>query len=254
MKPRLRRAALGLCALAIVGVLLALAWRSWRPAAAAVSAEELVLARQTRELQMLVAAAERGALLDFQHVLVVVDQLLVQDLLRATLPAEGLVSGVQVRLESVEASFGDGLALVRLNGKASWAEQAATADLQVFGGLEVAGLEPSSGSLLCRVKVFGVVAKRASFLGLDEPLRSLTEALTHGGLEAVLQAVEIPVRVEDHLSLPAVSTKRVRIAALELPIKAEVAEVRVFGGKLWVALALSMPEPGPAGAPGPAGS
>lgn len=243
MTPRALRSAAVLCALGALAALGSWAWRTSRTPAAQISTEELVLARQTGELQRLVAAAERGALLDFDQLLVVVDQVLVQDLLRATLPAEGPVAGVQVRLESAEASFGDGLALIRLSGKASWADQTASADLQVFGGLEVAGLDPRSGSLLCRVKVFGVEAKRASFLGLDESLRSLTEALTHGGLEAVLHAIEIPVRVEDHVSLPGVQTKRVRIAALDVPIQAELAEVRVFGGKLWVAIALSVPQP-----------
>ena len=202
-----------------------------------VSVEETVLAQQTVALQALVDAADRGALLNFRHVLVVVDQGLVQDLLRAALPIEGPVGAFQVRLESAEASFGDGVALIHLNGKATLLRTSVAADLKVYGGLEVVNMDPASGLLRCEVRVFGVEADRANVLGIDEPLRGLAEALSHGGLATLLRFVEIPVRIDDHLTLPAVSSKRLHIRAADVPIRAQVAEVQVFGGKLWVALA-----------------
>ena len=202
-----------------------------------VSVEETVLAQQTVALQTLVDAAERGALVNFTQVLVVVDQGLVQDVLRAAMPIEGPVGGFQVRLESAEASFDDGLALVHLSGKATLIESSVSADLRVYGGLEVVNMDPQSGRLRCEVRVFGVEADRANLLGIDGPLRGLTEALSHGGLAALLRFVEIPVRIDDHLQLPAVDSKRLRIRAADVPIRAQVAEVKVFGGKLWVALA-----------------
>jgi len=202
-----------------------------------VSVEETVLAQQTVALQALVEAADRGALLNFRHVLVVVDQGLVQDLLRAAMPLEGPVGGFQVRIESAEASFGDGVALIHLNGKATLIQSSVAADLKVYGGLEVVSMDPASGLLRCQVRVFGVEADHADLLGIDEPLRGLAEALSHGGLAALLRFVEIPVRIDDHLTLPAVDSRRLRIPAARVPIRAEVAEVKVFGGKLWVALA-----------------
>ena len=74
--PALRRIAL----LASLGVLPFLAFKP--TSAPAVSAEEAVLVRQTQELPALLADAERGSLLDFEQALVVIDQALVQDLLR----------------------------------------------------------------------------------------------------------------------------------------------------------------------------
>ena len=65
-----------------------------------------VLAQQTVALRTLVKAADRGGLLGFRQVLVVVDQGLVQDLLSAAMPIEGLVGSFHVRIESAEASFG----------------------------------------------------------------------------------------------------------------------------------------------------
>jgi hypothetical protein len=221
-----------------VPVLTFLAYRwNGRKAHPIVSVEETVLAQQTVALQALVDAADRGALLNFSHVLVVVDQGLVQDLLRAAMPIEGPIGAFQVRIESVEASFGDGVALIHLNGKATLIRSSVTADLRVYGGLEVVSMDPASGLLRCQVRVFGVEADRANVLGIDEPLRGLAEALSQGGLAALLRFVEIPVRIDDHITLPALDSKRLRIPAARVPIRAEVAEVKVFGGKLWVALA-----------------
>jgi len=224
--------------LALIPVLAFLAFR-WnaRTLDPVISVEDTVLAQQTVALRTLVSAADRGALVSFAQVLVVVDQSLVQDLLRAAMPVEGPIGGFRVRLESAEASFDDGLALVHLRGKATLIESSVSADLRVYGGLEVVNLDPQSGRLRCEVRVFGVEADRANLLGIDKPLRDLAQALSHGGLAALLRFVEIPVRIDDHVSLPAVDSKRLRIPAAEVPIRAEVAEVKAFGGKLWVALA-----------------
>ena len=175
--------------------------------------------------------------MSFAHALVVVDQRLVQDLLRAAMPIAGPVGAFEVRLESAEASFEDGLALVHLTGKATLIESSVSANLRVYGGLEVVNMDPQSGRLRCEVRVFGVEVHRTNLIGIDEPLRDLTEALSHGGLAALLRFVEIPVRFDDHLSLPAVDSKRLRIPAAEVPVRGEVAEVKAFGGKLWLALA-----------------
>ena len=85
------------------------------------------------------------------------------------------------------------------------------ADLRVYGGLEVVSIDPGSGLLRCQVRVFGVESDHASGLGLAGPLRELSQALGHGGLDALLSFVEIPVRFDDHLALPAVSWRRLRI-------------------------------------------
>jgi hypothetical protein len=154
-----------------------------------VPAEEVVLIRQNQELQGLVASAERGTLLDFQQVLVVVDQHLVQDLVSAAVPLEGDVGhGYHVRIERAEASFGDGVALLLLHGRASLVGKGASATMSVYGGLDVVALDPASGVLRCNVKVFGVETTEADVLGLDRPVRRLTDALAEGGLASFPQS------------------------------------------------------------------
>ena len=74
--------------LAAVPVLAFLIYRgNVRNVSAIVSVEETVLAQQTVALQTLVGAADRGALLNFEQVLVVIDEALVRDLLRAAMAA-----------------------------------------------------------------------------------------------------------------------------------------------------------------------
>ena len=227
-----------------VAVFAFLAYRFGARPTRAPSSVESVLAQQNSALRALVDDAEPGALVSFQQVLVVVDQGLVQDLLREAMPIEGPVGAFRVRLESAEASFRGGLALIHLNGNAKHVESSVAADLKVYGGLEVVSMDPSSGRLRCQVRVFGVEADRANVLGIDEPLRGLAETLSHGGLAALLRFVEIPVRIDDHLTIPAVSSKRVSIRAARVSIRAEVAEVKAFRGKLWVALAEQPTVPG----------
>jgi hypothetical protein len=149
-----------------------------------VSVKETLLVRQTQELGRLVAAAERKSLLDLGGILVVVDQALVQDLLRSAMPLEGDVGGgFHVRVDSAETSFADGLAIVRLDGKASVAGQTASGDVSVYGAVE---LDATSGVMTCRVSVSGVDAAHADVLGVHQPVRRLTEALTQGGLALLL--------------------------------------------------------------------
>jgi len=202
------------------------------------SAEEAVLVQQTEGLRDLVAAAESGSLVDCDQILVVVDQGLVQGILTAILPVQGDVGGgFHVRIDSANATFGDSVALVRLEGEASVPGRTASAHVTVYGGLEVFEVLPDTGLLRSLVTVYGVEVTRADVLGVDE--RTLARA-THAGLDALLHSIEVPVRLENRLALPAVRAKRLRIPATELPLQVGVSKVQVFGGKLWVCLGAAL--------------
>jgi hypothetical protein len=195
------------------------------------------MARRIQGLRELVARGQRGSLVDFSQVLVVVDRTLVQSLLRAATPLSGTVAErYAVRLDSATTEFSDGFALVTLEGGAELVGQQVAADLRLFASLDVVDLERDSGLLRCRVNVFAVEAARANVLGVDEPFRDLVEALTHDGLSAILSAIEVPVRVADRITIPEVDTPRLRIAAADVPFEAGVLDVRVFADRLWVAI------------------
>ena len=210
------------------------------------SAQEALLTRQNEELVKLAAAAENGTLLNFKGVLIVVDEVLVQDLIRAVTPLEADVgSGFHVKIDSADAAFGDGVALVRMTGTASVGGAALGSQVTVFGAIDVVALAPNSGVLQCGISILSVEAQDATALGHNDPVGRLTEALTHGGLSLLLGSLEIPVSVADRLSIPAVESKRLRIAAENLPLTIAVQQVKVFGGRLWVFVDAALaPSPG----------
>jgi len=211
-------------------------------------AEQLVLERQVEKLRTLVASAESGSLLEFGQLLVVVDERLVQSLLASAVPFEGDVGGgFRVRIDSASASFADGVALIRLRGEATLVDRPISARADVYGGLEVVELHPESRVLRARAKVYAVDIQGADTLGIEQPARRLTRALAEGGLERLLGPIEVPVKVEDRLELPAVETRRIQIPAMDVPVAARVTSVRVFGGKLWVGIAAQLP--GASGSP-----
>jgi hypothetical protein len=199
------------------------------------SAREALLSRQNVELLKLATAAENGTLLDFEGVLIVVDQALVQDLLRAVTPLEADVgSGFHVRIDSADTAFGDGVALVSMTGTASVGGASVGSRVTVLAAIDIVELHPVSGVLECRVSILGVDAQDARALGRGDPIGRLTEALTRGGLAFLLGPLEIPVSIEDRLSIPAVESERLQIAAEDLPLTIAVQQVKAFGGRLWV--------------------
>jgi len=231
----LRIASAVVVGLAILVLAFAQLWlmRSGRPPR--LSAREAMLSRQNQELVKLVASAENGTLLDFEGVLIVVDQALVQDLLRAVTPLEADVgSGFHVKIDSADTAFGDGVALVSMTGAASVGGASVGSRVTVLAAIDVVELHPVSGVLECRVSILGVDAQDARALGFGDPVGRLTEALTRGGLALLLGPLEIPVSVEDRLSIPAVESERLQIAAESLPLTIAVQQVKAFGGRLWV--------------------
>lgn len=199
-------------------------------------AEERVLRLEVEKLRAQVAAAEAGTLLDFDELLVVVDQKLVQQLLASAIPVEGDVGGgFHVAIDGASAEFADGVALIHLSGDARHGAGGPSARIAVYAGLDVVELEPASGSLRARVSLYDVDVVGGG-LGFGTPGRRLTEALAEGGLESLVGPIEVPVKIEDRLQLPELRTRRVGIPALEVPVAATVRSVRVFGGKLWVSV------------------
>ena len=209
-----------------------------------VTADQAVAARQRRGLERLVAKAAAGPLIPAEEVLVVVDQGLVQDLLGASLPYERVISDkYRVKVNTAGVTFDDGAAIVRLEGRASLArsgEAGAFADVTVVGSLDVVELDPSSGTLRGRVRIIAVEVRRVDVLGVRAPAERLVEALSREGVDAfnvLASSIEIPVRLEREVTLPAVGPDGgVRIAAAAVPVRLAVVGLSAFRGKLWVSV------------------
>ena len=211
----------------------------------AASAERAVLERQLQGLRGLVAAAERGVLIPFDHVLAVADEDLVQGLLRETLPFERVVAErFRVRVEKAEVHFRDGFGLVRLDGVASLVAapaESVSAEVTVYGALDVVDLDPQSGILLGSVTIIAVDARRVAVLGVS-PWKAevLVEELARERLEsfgALASRLEIPIQLEGRVELPPVGPEGgVRIEGATVPVRARVTDVKAFDGRLWVCI------------------
>jgi hypothetical protein len=217
----------------------------------AATAERAVLERQLQGLRGLIAAAEKGPLVPFHNVLAVADEKMVQDLLQAGLPFERVVGGrYRIRVDRGEVHFDDGFGLLRLDGQATLvdAPSAASADVTVFGGLDIVELDPESGLLRGRVKIIALNARRVGVMGVKTRAgERLVEDLGREKLDsfsALASRLEIPVRLERAVQLPAVGPGgEIRIEAATIPLDVGVVDVKAFAGRLWVCVDAKVARP-----------
>ena len=209
------------------------------------SPEAAVLRRRIEGLSALLAAARRAPLARFDQTLIVIDERLVDDLLKAATPLERVLrQKYRITLDRTDVEFKDGFALVTLGGRASLAEDPQTfADIAVYGGLDVVELDPKSGILRGRIKIIAAVVRRVDVKGLTAPIRRLVGDLGRAKLsdfEELLSSVEIPIRLQSQIEIPGVGPEGgVTIQPLTLPLRASIESVRAFRGKLWIRVAAS---------------
>ena len=215
-------------------------------------AEEAVLERRRQGLMTLLQAAARGPLVsrDADRVLFLVDQSLVAALLATQVPREYVVEeAFRVWITGARITFEDGLALVRLDGRASLvgAEEDVFADVAVFGDLEILREQPQAGVLRARINIIAVDARRVEVAGkrdADELVERLGRARL-SAFAALASDLEIPVRHEHAIELPAVDDGPVRIEATTLPLRLTLVDVKAFRGRLWISMAESFESEAP---------
>jgi hypothetical protein len=203
-------------------------------------AEAAALRRQTDELRRLLAAADKGEVLPSRCIAVGVRQDLVRDLVELTLPVEATVAGQLVfRLERAEVAFQGGESRVTLRGRVRRATDAgAFADLTVTGGIHGVKVAGRSGYLSARVALDRLEVHRAA----EEWVEGLVEKVGGTALTSLAEEIpplEIPVRFEKTLVLAASTVGPVSIAAAELALRVDVAQVVALDGRLWVLLDVS---------------
>lgn len=220
--------------------------------------EVATLERQLQGLTALVAEAQAGALFPDapDRVLVLVDQGLIQRLITALTPSEHIVADrYHVVVTGARVLFEDGFALVRLDGRATFAgvaESDVFADLTVVGDLELPMEQRKRDVLNARIHVIAVDARQVAVGRPTRRAETLVEDLSRTKLEefaALASSLEIPVRQEQAITIPPVGPEGpVRIAAASLPLRLSLLSVRAFHGKLWIAMRASIgasPPPSP---------
>ena len=209
-------------------------------------AEEAVLERRRQGLMTLVQDAARGPLVsrDADRVLFLVDQSLVAALLATQVPREYVVEDTyRIWVTGARITFEDGLALVRLDGRASLvgSDEQVFADVAVFGDLEILHDQPSAAVLRARINLIAVDVRRVEVAGKRD-VDTLVERLGKSRLSAfaaLASELEIPVRHEHEIEMPAVDEGPVRIQATTLALRLTLIDVKAFKGRLWISMAAS---------------
>ena len=210
----------------------------------ALHARAVVLRREVEGLRPIVSRLERHEpMMPPGDVSVAVDEALVRDLIAAQLPLEVDVPGYRVGLKTVEVTF-RGNAMVRLRGTlTTQAWLGLEAAVEVIGALDRIEIDRDLSTLSGRIAIDHLAIEKAAGLeaflsgsALDEVARTIRFQVADK-----LPRVQVPVRVQETIDLPAVTRGAVRIDAASLPLAVSVSQVTPVRGRLWVGLHL---EPG----------
>ena len=171
---------------------------------------------------------------------------LVREILEVALPVEATVDRFKVTATSAVVDFTSGLALVRLGGTVQWADREdVSADLEILGALQILGISETTGTLLSRVEVLGYETRDMQLGSLAPPVERLLDGLAArpvAELNQLLSHVEIPMRLVQAVSLPAIQEEEITIPGAELPLRIGVHDVRVRGDRVWVFLDVEVVE------------
>lgn len=210
----------------------------------ALNARVAVLRREVAGLRAIVSRLERHEpMIPPGDVSVAIDEALVRDVIAAQLPLEFDVQGYRVGLDKADVTF-RGNAVVRLHGTLTgqgWLGLEAGVD--VIGALDRLAIDRDTSTLSGHVAIDHLAIEKAA--GLEAFLRgsALDEIGRAIRLEIAdkLPRVQVPVRVQQTIDLPAVTRGAVRIDAASLPLAVSVSQVTPVRGRLWIGLHL---EPG----------
>ena len=243
----MRRKILVLCiALLVIGGILAARWIA-RPPRARASSQFAVLDHQCQSLASLLAIARVRPLVAPHPILFVIDESVVHGLIAANLPFEQVIAKrYLIHVNSAAVQFADGFSWIRLDCRASLVDHSmrdASAEISVYGGLEIVGVDHTTGALLGHVTVFSVDARKVALLQMDAPVERLIDDLAKVQLEkfgSLLTKLEIPVQLDQVITLPRLGPHGgVNVPALSLPVSASIEDVKAFRGRLWIAVSVN---------------
>ena len=202
-------------------------------------ARRKVLEREVEALRMAVGRLEKGESIRPENDLAIaIDETLLQSVIAAQLPFENKVGRFQLTLDEAQLLF-RGAPTVRLRGRM---KREGNVDIEavvnVMGALDQIAVDPARGALEAKIVVDHIGIEKAAGIEtlmsgstLDELARMIRLQL-----EGQLPPIQIPVKVQQSIDLPAVTNGPVRIDGASMPIAANVSQVLAGQGRLWVAI------------------
>ncbi len=202
-------------------------------------AQRVVLQREVDGIRAAVSRLERGeAMLPPDDVAIAIDDALVRDILAAQLPFEADLDRFHLTLQEAEVHF-RGSPVVRLRGSlVARKRPALAAAVAVIGALEDIRVDLASSILRAKVAVDHVGIEKAA--GIESILSGATldevARIVRLQVKDKLPPIQIPVRVQQSIDLPAVTRGPVRIDGARMPLQVAVSQAVAGQGRLWIAI------------------
>ena len=202
-------------------------------------AQKVVLKREVEGYRASVARLERGEpVLPKEDVAIAIADSLIRDLIGAQLPFEADVDRYHIGLKSVEVQF-RGSPVVELGGGLNLKDRPnLRAAVRVIGALEDIAVDPATATLTAHISVDHLAIDKVA--GIEQILSGST--LDEVGRMVRLQItdklpkIQIPVKVQQSIELPAVTQGPVRLEGAKMPLQVAVSQVLAGQGILWIAV------------------
>jgi len=202
-------------------------------------AQRVVLQREVDGMREVVGRLERGEpMLPLDDVAIAIDDAFVRDIVGAQLPFEADVDRFHLTLKEAEVHF-RGSPVVRLRGSLNLRERPGVeAAVTVIGALEDIRVDGGSSTLRAKVAVDHIGIERAA--GIESILSGATldelARMVRFQIKDQLPPIQIPVKVQQSIDLPAVTRGPVRIDGARMPLQVAVSQVVAGQGRLWIAV------------------
>ncbi len=202
-------------------------------------AQKVVLQREVDRLREVAGRLEQGEpMLPLDDVAIAIDDAFVRDIIGAQLPFEADVDRFHLTLKEAEVHF-RGSPVVRLRGALVVRERPALeAAVTVIGALEDIRVDGASSTLRARVAVDHIGIEKAA--GIESILSGSTldelARMVRLRIKDQLPPIQIPVKVQQSIDLPAVTRGPVRVDGARMPLQVAVSRVVAGQGRLWIAM------------------
>jgi hypothetical protein len=232
---RRRASAIALCALALA----ALACSKKFEGGGDLRAQKVVLEREVEGYREAAARLERGEpVLPKEDVAIAIADSLVRDLIAAQLPFEADVDKFHIALRTAEVKF-RGSPVVELTGALNLKNRPnLQAAARVIGALEGIAVDPATATLKARISVDHLAIEQVA--GFEQLLSGSTldevGRMIRLQIKEKLPEIQIPVKVQQSIELPAVTRGPVRLDGARMPLQVAVSQVLAGQGILWIAV------------------
>ena len=210
--------------------------RRERPEDVRARSAETFLRGQIAGLEKTIGQVERGEVTTTDQVAIGASEDMAKRLLNASLPLELVVAErLRVKVASAQPFFrGTKAGLVFKATVASVDISSVSASLEIAGALDDFELE--AGRLRARVKVLHFAVEGSGLGDLAADAIDRLVRANAGAIESAIPRLEIPVQVDERISIGGLSEGAVVAKPGALPLKVGLSQVIVGNGRLWVLL------------------